>query len=150
MNSRADAVRKHHAWLLRDPAKVLDARNELRGKRLGCWCTPLPCHGHTLALVANCSNAQLRELVHTADAAEAWRQWATVTTATDGEASDTVAHVIASDSEATQCGECEASNDVRKEGSAPETATTPTPAAPAAPETPRARPRTHAVGWSVQ
>ncbi len=28
------------------------ARTELRGKRLGCWCAPLPCHGDVLSRVA--------------------------------------------------------------------------------------------------
>lgn len=26
---------------------------ELKGKILGCWCAPLPCHGDTLAELAN-------------------------------------------------------------------------------------------------
>ena len=28
-------------------------KNELRGKVLGCWCAPLPCHGNVLAEIAN-------------------------------------------------------------------------------------------------
>ena len=26
---------------------------ELKGKRLGCWCAPLPCHGDVLAAMAD-------------------------------------------------------------------------------------------------
>lgn len=29
------------------------ARRELRGKTLGCWCSPSPCHGDVLAEWAN-------------------------------------------------------------------------------------------------
>jgi Domain of unknown function (DUF4326) len=29
------------------------ARTELRGKVLGCFCSPLPCHGDVLAEIAN-------------------------------------------------------------------------------------------------
>jgi hypothetical protein len=28
-------------------------KKELRGKILGCWCAPLPCHADILAEVAN-------------------------------------------------------------------------------------------------
>jgi hypothetical protein len=56
-------VKKHRAWLLARPQEVARARAELRGKRLGCWCAPLPCHGHTLAEVANCSEEWLCQIV---------------------------------------------------------------------------------------
>jgi hypothetical protein len=32
---------------------VATAKRELRGKVLGCWCAPLPCHGHVLACIAD-------------------------------------------------------------------------------------------------
>ena len=32
------------------------ARRDLRGKTLGCFCVPLSCHGHVLARVANSHN----------------------------------------------------------------------------------------------
>jgi len=38
------------------PAQVqlrVDARNQLRGKVLGCYCAPPPCHGDVLAKWAN-------------------------------------------------------------------------------------------------
>jgi hypothetical protein len=56
-------VRVHRAWLLARPQEIARARAELRGKRLGCWCAPLPCHGHTLAEVANCSEEWLCRIV---------------------------------------------------------------------------------------
>lgn len=51
--SREEAIERYEAWLLSQPHLVERARNELRGKVLGCWCSPLPCHGDVLARVAN-------------------------------------------------------------------------------------------------
>jgi hypothetical protein len=36
-----------------DPPSKADIRRELRGKVLGCYCAPLPCHGDVLAEIAN-------------------------------------------------------------------------------------------------
>jgi len=58
--SRAESIEKYRLWLegkilipgLKPPA--LDKiRRELKGKVLGCWCKPLPCHGDVLAQIAN-------------------------------------------------------------------------------------------------
>ena len=46
-------INAYQEWLLSQPQKVAQARAELRGKVLGCWCVPERCHGHTLAAVAN-------------------------------------------------------------------------------------------------
>lgn len=50
---RAEVIAKYEAWLLSRPALMESARRELRGKRLGCYCAPLPCHGDVLARIAN-------------------------------------------------------------------------------------------------
>jgi len=50
--SRAEVIAKHRKWLFQQ-ADLLTALRELRGKRLGCWCAPQPCHGDTLAELAN-------------------------------------------------------------------------------------------------
>ena len=50
---RATVIARYRAWLLGQPALVARARAELRGKVLGCWCAPLPCHGDVLAEIAN-------------------------------------------------------------------------------------------------
>lgn len=51
---RAEVIAKHREWLQHQP-KLLQAikDGELTGKVLGCWCAPLPCHGDTLAELAN-------------------------------------------------------------------------------------------------
>lgn len=53
--SHADAVSAYRNWInsslnitLREAAK-----KELRGKILGCWCAPKPCHGDVLLEIAN-------------------------------------------------------------------------------------------------
>lgn len=50
--TRAEVIAKYEAWLDTQPA-LLAALPELAGKRLGCWCSPLPCHGDVLVRRAN-------------------------------------------------------------------------------------------------
>lgn len=53
---RAEVVSQYEAWVTTsdDPraAWVRDHVHELRGKTLGCWCAPRPCHGDVLARMA--------------------------------------------------------------------------------------------------
>ncbi len=44
---RDTVIRKYEAHLLGRP-DLLDALPQLRGRTLGCWCAPLPCHGDVL------------------------------------------------------------------------------------------------------
>ena len=50
--SRAVVIDKYRNWLLTQP-KLMMQIDELRGKTLGCWCTPKACHGNVLANLAN-------------------------------------------------------------------------------------------------
>ena len=52
--NRKDVVRKCDLWLRgedftyfkqRKRRLILRSLHELKGKRLGCWCAPKPCHG---------------------------------------------------------------------------------------------------------
>ncbi len=45
--TREEVIEKYREWILDQP-ELLEALPELRGKRLGCWCYPLPCHGDVL------------------------------------------------------------------------------------------------------
>jgi hypothetical protein len=45
--TREEVLCKYRHWLFDQPGLMADL-NELRGKRLGCWCAPKPCHGHVL------------------------------------------------------------------------------------------------------
>ncbi len=50
--SRRDVIEKYRAWL-EGNTELLAALPGLRGKVLGCWCTPKACHGDVLAEMAN-------------------------------------------------------------------------------------------------
>jgi hypothetical protein len=50
--TRAEVIEKYRAYLLDSP-ELMAALPELRGKVLGCWCSPLPCHGDVLVELAN-------------------------------------------------------------------------------------------------
>lgn len=50
--TRAQVIARYEQWLLDSPALRRDL-TELRGKVLGCWCAPLPCHGDVLLRLAN-------------------------------------------------------------------------------------------------
>lgn len=53
VDSREEAIQKYEEWLVNQPQLVEDAKKELRGKNLICYCTPLPCHGEVLIKIAN-------------------------------------------------------------------------------------------------
>lgn len=55
--TRRESIEAFEEWVLesQDAEAVWIRKNirQLRGKRLGCWCDPLPCHGMVLAAMAN-------------------------------------------------------------------------------------------------
>lgn len=42
--NRAEVIAKFKEWLKSQPALIAEL-HELEGKKLGCYCFPLPCHG---------------------------------------------------------------------------------------------------------
>lgn len=48
---RAEVIRKHAEWIMKQPTLLADI-GELKGKRLGCFCKPLACHGDMLVQLA--------------------------------------------------------------------------------------------------
>lgn len=44
---RATVIEKYKEWIKTQP-KLLAQLPMLKGKRLGCYCAPLPCHGDVL------------------------------------------------------------------------------------------------------
>lgn len=52
VKTRQQAIDAYEAWIQTQP-ELMAALPELRGKILGCWCDPLPCHGHVLVRLAN-------------------------------------------------------------------------------------------------
>ena len=53
---RGEVIAKYEDWLRSQPA-LMAALPELRGKVLGCWCAPEPCHGDVLLRLANGGDA---------------------------------------------------------------------------------------------
>lgn len=50
--SRADVIAKYREYVLGRKDLMQDI-GELKGKVLGCWCSPSACHGDVLAELAN-------------------------------------------------------------------------------------------------
>lgn len=53
VETREEAIVKYREWVMTQPDLIVKIKTELRGKRLGCWCSPLRCHGEILAEIAN-------------------------------------------------------------------------------------------------
>ena len=51
--SREDVINLYRDWIVKNPKLIDEAKIELKGKRLGCYCAPLPCHGDILAELVN-------------------------------------------------------------------------------------------------
>jgi|SRR3989304_8502930 len=45
--SREDVIKSYEQWI-RKQKYLIDSLHELRDKKLGCFCYPLPCHGDVL------------------------------------------------------------------------------------------------------
>lgn len=50
---RDEVIRKFEEAIRAEPKMMAEARRELRGKNLICWCHPSPCHGDVLIRIAN-------------------------------------------------------------------------------------------------
>lgn len=50
--NREEVIAKYAEWLETNH-ELLSSLNELQGKVLGCFCSPLPCHGNILAELAD-------------------------------------------------------------------------------------------------
>lgn len=48
---RDRAIAEFRSWIVDQP-ELMSSIGELRGLRLGCWCSPKPCHGDVLAELA--------------------------------------------------------------------------------------------------
>lgn len=53
VETREDAIRLYEEWIRSQPELMAAAKKELKGKILGCWCSPLACHGDVLIKIAN-------------------------------------------------------------------------------------------------
>lgn len=48
-----EAIEKYKEWILAQPDLIMEAKKELTGKILGCWCRPNRCHGDVLSEIVN-------------------------------------------------------------------------------------------------
>lgn len=55
--NRSEVIEKYRQYLTSRPDLLADI-HELKGRRLGCYCYPLPCHGDVLAELADQRPAQ--------------------------------------------------------------------------------------------
>lgn len=46
--NREQVIEKYRNWIIKQPNLMSDL-HELKGKTLGCWCSPKACHGDVLA-----------------------------------------------------------------------------------------------------
>ncbi len=51
--TREEVIEKFRCWILTNPELLSDAKVELCGKDLICFCKPLSCHGDILIRIAN-------------------------------------------------------------------------------------------------
>lgn len=50
--NRDEVIEKYRQYILSNP-ELLEQLESLRDKVLGCWCSPLACHGNVLAELLN-------------------------------------------------------------------------------------------------
>ncbi len=50
--TRREVIEKYEEWVKTQP-ELMASLSELRGKVLGCWCAPKPCHGDVLLRMVN-------------------------------------------------------------------------------------------------
>ncbi len=51
--TRQEVIAKYERYLLEERPDLLCRLPELRGRVLGCWCAPAPCHGDVLLGLAD-------------------------------------------------------------------------------------------------
>ena len=50
--TREESIALFRNWIMTKPELLRDLK-DLKGKVLGCWCSPKPCHGDVLVELAN-------------------------------------------------------------------------------------------------
>lgn len=54
VKNRKQAIDLYEIWITKgDGKQLLNDLHELKGKTLGCWCHPYPCHGDVLLKLIN-------------------------------------------------------------------------------------------------
>ena len=58
--NRDEVIAKYRQWILTQP-HLLERLSELKDKVLGCYCSPLPCHGDVLVELIEARNKKIWE-----------------------------------------------------------------------------------------
>ena len=53
VDTKEEAIQKYNEFVRSNPEFMKEIKRELKGKVLGCFCSPSLCHGHVLAWIAN-------------------------------------------------------------------------------------------------
>lgn len=57
--TREEVIAKYEVWIQEPEQAALRARlPDLKGKRLGCYCAPAPCHGDVLVRLADATSEE--------------------------------------------------------------------------------------------
>jgi len=51
---REEVIEKYRQYIVMRRKDLLNSLEEIKGKRLGCWCAPKKCHGNVLIDLINC------------------------------------------------------------------------------------------------
>lgn len=51
--NRLEVIEKYEKWLKEQPELINDIKQNLKGKVLGCHCSPKKCHGDIILRIAN-------------------------------------------------------------------------------------------------
>ncbi len=54
--TREEVIQKYRKWIVDQPG-LMSRLGMLKGRRLGCFCHPLPCHGSVLVELVEADNA---------------------------------------------------------------------------------------------
>ena len=50
--NREEVIEKYRKWIMERPELIKRAKEELKGKCLGCYCSPNKCHGDVLVKIS--------------------------------------------------------------------------------------------------
>jgi hypothetical protein len=53
VDTREEAISRYEEWIREQPELMEACKKELKNKILGCFCSPLACHGEVLIKIAN-------------------------------------------------------------------------------------------------
>ena len=59
--TRGEVILMYEVWIRSQRDLVARCKRELKGKALGCWCSPKKCHGDVLTMISEETDEQSEE-----------------------------------------------------------------------------------------